>query len=211
MNTNRSIDHIVYAVSDLDIASKEFEKKIGVAPVFGGHHTTEGTKNALINLQDGMYLELIAIDHNNKNLIQNRWMGVDVLTRNQVTRFALKSKDLIKDSRILKKYHPAMGTFKKGSRHTASAQVLQWELLMPLPTPEVELIPFVLDWSKSDTHPHDILPNMGCSLVNIQATHPTPEKILPFLKEIGYNLKIEEKQQISIKITLNTPNGIIHL
>ncbi|WP_299683422.1 VOC family protein [uncultured Dokdonia sp.] len=211
MNTNRTIDHIVYAVSDLDTACKEFEKKLGVTPIFGGHHTSEGTKNALINLQDGMYLELIAIDHSNKNSMQNRWMGVDVLTKNQITRFALKSKNLEKDSTILKKYHPAMGGLKNGSRHTASGLVLQWELLMPLPTPEVELIPFVLDWSKSNTHPHELLPNMGCSLVDIYATHPTPEKIRPYFKELAYNLNIEKQEQITLQVTLNTPNGIIHL
>ncbi|WP_299767920.1 VOC family protein [uncultured Dokdonia sp.] len=211
MNTNRTIDHIVYAVSDLDLARKEFEKKLGVTPIFGGHHTTEGTKNALINLQDGMYLELIAIDHNTKNSIQNRWMGVDVLTKNQITRLALKSKNLAKDSRILKKYHPAMGLQKQGSRHTASGLVLQWELLMPLPTPEVELIPFMLDWSKSNTHPHDILPNMGCKLVEIRATHPTPEKVQPFLKEIGYHFHIEKGEQITLQAVLETPNGIIHI
>jgi len=211
MNTNKSIDHIVYAVSDLDTASKEFEKKLGVAPIFGGYHTTEGTKNALINLQNDMYLEIIAIDHSNTNSTQKRWMGVDVLTKDQITRFALKSKNLIKDSTILKKYHPAMGSLKNGSRHTTNGQVLQWELLMPLPTPEVTLIPFLLDWSRSESHPHKLLPNMGCSLISINATHPTPEKVQPILKELGYNLNIKKQEQISLQVTLDTPNGIIHL
>jgi len=143
--------------------------------------------------------------------MQNRWMGVDVLTKNQITRLALKSEDLARDSHILKKYHPAMGIQKNGSRHTASGQVLQWEILMPLPTPEVELIPFVLDWSKSNTHPHDILPNMGCKLVEIRATHPTPEKIQPILKEIGYHFQIDIGKQIAFHAVLETPNGIIHL
>ena len=211
MNTNNSLDHIVYAVSDLDLASKELEQKLGVAPIFGGHHTTEGTKNALINLKDGMYLELIAIDHNNKNIIQNRWMGVDLLTKNQITRFALTSEDLAKDSITLKKYDPTMGVLKKGSRYTASGHTLQWELLMPLPTPEVDLIPFMLDWSKSDTHPHKVLPDMGCTLIEMYATHPTPEKITPILEALGYDLRIEKSNQTTIHITLDTPNGIVHL
>lgn len=211
MNTNRSLDHIVYAVSDLDLASKELEKKLGVAPIFGGHHTTEGTKNALINLQDGMYLELIAIDHQHKNIIQNRWMGIDILTKNQITRFALKSENLAKDSITLKKYNPIMGILKKGSRHTASGQVLQWELLMPLPTPEVDLVPFIIDWSESDTHPHEVLPDMGCTLIEMYATHPTPEKITPILEELKYDLRIEKSNKTTIQITLDTPNGIVHL
>ncbi len=190
---------------------RSFEKTTGIAPIFGGFHSTEGTKNALINLQDGMYLELIAIDITNKEITKNRWMGIDLLTKNQVTRFALKSNDLITDSRILKTYHPDMGTSKEGSRHTTTGDVLRWELLMPLASPEVDIMPFMLDWSASDTHPHDMLPDMNCSLLELYATHPTPEKIIPFLKELGYPIRIDKQHIVSLQLTLNTPNGIVHL
>lgn len=211
MNTKRKIDHIVYAVSDLDQAIKSFEELTGVTPIFGGYHTTEGTKNALVNLQDGMYLELIAIDTANVEVTQNRWMGVDLLTRDQVTRFAIKSDDLEKDSIILKTYNSEMGKKKGGSRHTTTGELLQWELLMPLANPEVEIIPFVLDWSTSAAHPHTMLPNMHCHLVDLYATHPNLEEITPFLRQLDCELFIEKKDCISLRITLNTPNGIVQL
>ncbi len=211
MNIRRKIDHIVYAVSNLDYAVAAFEKLTGITPIFGGYHTTEGTKTALINLQDGMYLEFIAIDTTNLAITQNRWMGIDVLTKNQVTRFAIKSNDLEKDSIILKTYNSDMGKKKGGSRHTATGELLQWELVMPLAYPEVEIIPFALDWSASEVHPHTMLPDMKCLLIDLQATHPTPEKITPFLKQLDCDLRIEKKDFISLQLTLNTPNGIVQL
>lgn len=209
VNTKRKIDHIVYAVSNLDYAIKSFEKLTGITPIFGGYHTTEGTKNALINLQDGMYLEFIAIDTTNTNVTQSRWMGVDILTKNQVTRFAIKSNDLEKDSSILKTYNADMGKKKGGSRHTATGELLQWELVMPLAYPEVEIIPFALDWSTSEVHPHTMLPDMQCHLIDLQATHPTPEKITPILKQLNCDMQIEKKEFISLQLTLNTPKGIV--
>jgi hypothetical protein len=158
-----------------------------------------------------MYLEFIAIDKTNLKVTKDRWMGVDVLTKNQITRFALKSNDLISDSIILKEYNAAMGVKKEGSRHTATGNLLQWELLMPLAMPEVELVPFILDWSRSETHPHDMLPDMGCTLIELYATHPKPENVSPFLDQLAYHVRIEKSNITTLRLTLNTPNGIVHL
>ena len=72
---NRRIDHIVYAVFDLDKSMDDFEELLGVRPIFGGYHKTFGTKNALINLDKGVYLELLAADNSNMDVQKPRWMG----------------------------------------------------------------------------------------------------------------------------------------
>ena len=59
---SRSIDHIVYCVQDLDAAMDWFEDQTGVRPEFGGYHTTQGTKNALVGLGEDRYLEFLAVD-----------------------------------------------------------------------------------------------------------------------------------------------------
>ena len=123
----KTIDHIVYTVSDLDRATIEFEKMTGVRPIFGGYHPSQGTKNALINLDNGAYLELLAKDDSNTNVKPPRWMGVDFLTKDQITRFALKSNTLKKDARFLQKFDAQMGQISGGSRSTTSGSLLQWE------------------------------------------------------------------------------------
>lgn len=207
----RQIDHIVYTVLDLDTAISDFEKQLGVRPIFGGYHTTFGTKNALINLDNGIYLELLAADETNTDVKPPRWMGVDLLTRNQITRWALKSDNLEKDRVPLKMYNPEMGNIRSGSRNTASGSLLQWQLIMPLPSPEVELIPFMVDWSTSETHPHNELPNMNCELLELIATHPNPDLFSEAFQALGLKFRIDQSEEIGLKLRLNCPKGIIEI
>mgnify|MGYP001812937740 CR=1 FL=1 len=208
---NRRIDHIVYAVFDLDKSMDDFEELLGVRPIFGGYHKTFGTKNALINLDKGVYLELLAADNSNMDVQKPRWMGVDVLKEEQITRWALKSDKLENDSRELKKYNPKMGQIAKGSRNTATGSLLRWELTMPLSLLEVELVPFMLDWGQSEIHPHEALPKMGCELVQLYGTHPDPELYTGILSALGLSFRIEKASEIRLKMLLKSPKGNIEL
>jgi len=156
-------------------------------------------------------LELIAIDHENKTINAPRWMGVDVLTKNQITRWALKSDHLKADSNILKSYDSKMGVITGGSRLTSDNSLLQWELIKPLPQPEVELTPFFLDWSSSEIHPSDAIPNMNCEFIRLFATHPKPSAFSKLFKQLSVNLEIRKSSDIMLKMILQTPKGIIEL
>lgn len=208
---DRKIDHIVYTVSDLEGAINEFEQKLGVHPIFGGYHKTFGTKNALINLNDQVYLEFLAADDDNTEVAIPRWMGVDLLTKNQITRWALKSDALKKDAAIVKKYNPDMGEIRAGSRNSADGSLLQWQLIMPLASPEVELLPFLLDWSNTEKHPSELLPNMGCELIELYGTHPNPTLFRDLFKSLGYSFNIRPSKEISIKAIIKSPKGIIEI
>ena len=207
----RILDHIVYTVRDLDSAIITLENKLGITAVFGGYHSTQGTKNALINLDNGTYLELLAADDSNKSIPPPRWMGVDMLTKDQITRWAIKSDQLEKDASSLKDYHSKMGHIKAGSRNTANGTLLKWQLILPLATPEIELIPFMVDWSQTETHPHDALPNMGCKLIELYGTHPNPDLLSNTLKTLNVNLRIEPNENMSLKAIIQSPKGIVEI
>jgi len=102
MMHNRKIDHIVFAVPNLEAAMNEFEELTGIRPAFGGYHTTQGTKNAVVNLGNDCYLEILAADNDNTQIAPPRWMGIDLIESPQITRWSLKSKDLQSDSAVLK-------------------------------------------------------------------------------------------------------------
>jgi len=55
------IDHVVYAVHDLDQAAARFEDAYGLVGAPGGLHPQWGTGNRIISLGDARYVELIAI------------------------------------------------------------------------------------------------------------------------------------------------------
>ncbi len=204
----RQIDHIVYTVPDLAVAMDWFEEISGIRPDFGGYHTTQGTKNAVINLGNQRYLELLAADEKNTAIQPPRWMGVDFLEKAQMTRWSLKSNDLSKDSRILKSYDPEMGRIEGGQRKTTSGSLLTWEMIMPLAAPQLEVMPFMTDWQNSDVHPTDSMSDQ-CQLIGMKFTHPTPNLLLPTLKDLGLDLDLIASETISIKAVIQCPKGVI--
>ncbi len=94
----KRIDHIVFTVFNLESAIDRIEMQLGARPLFGGFHKTQGTKNALLDLGDQCYLELLAADNTNADILPPRWMGVDALTEEKITRWAIKSNNLESDS-----------------------------------------------------------------------------------------------------------------
>lgn len=54
------IDHVVYAVRDLDEAAERFRRELGLDSVEGGRHERWGTANRIVPLGED-YLELIAV------------------------------------------------------------------------------------------------------------------------------------------------------
>lgn len=208
--TNRTIDHIVYSVPDLDIAIEQFEKATGVLPVFGGYHLTKGTKNALVNLGNQCYLEILAVDAQNTNIAPPRWMGIDLIQQPQVTRWCLKSTNLQRDSEQLQRINPLLGVINEGQRKTANGDQLAWEMILPLATPAVDVLPFMVDWKKSTVHPTDnLLPTVG--LERIQLFHPLPVDQNEVLKNLEVEIVVNKASTAAIKVHLATPKGLVIL
>jgi len=208
INIGREIDHIVYAVKDLDQAMIAIAEVTGVTPVVGGCHTHKGTKNALIHLGNKCYLELITVDEANLNIKGPRWMGVDLIDSPRITRWSLKSDDLASDAELLKAYQNDMGVIDKGSREMNNGQLLQWAMILPLSHPAVEIIPFVTDWQQADIHPTDQLQE-ACALIDITLTHPDPHMINDTMRNLGLTTVVEASPVVSIEIKIECPNGLV--
>ena len=209
MPQNKPLDHLVYAVPDLDAAIDDFEARLGVRAIAGGYHPTQGTKNALINLGQGAYLELIAKDPDNHQVPGPVWMGLDYLTMPRLTRWAIKSTHLDQDVEALSGYNTELAHISEGSRNTTAGKLLRWSLTLPAASPEVELVPFLIDWSQSEEHPTEGLPDMGCSFVSLTATHPDPSTLLPTILQLGSSLAIAKGVQVNLQAVIRCPKGDI--
>ena len=207
----RAIDHIVYAVSNLEETINYFNTTHGLNPTIGGRHITKGTKNALLNLGAGCYLEIIAIDHDNQKINAPRWMGVDLIKEAKVTRWSLKSDELEKDQVILLSHHADMGVIEEGQRETPDGSFLRWKMILPLAEPETELIPFMTDWSLSGFHPTDNLPQQ-CSLENIRFSAPDSDsKTQLCFNKFFDDLNIAPHTEPKITLKIKGPKGSFYL
>lgn len=204
----RHIDHIVYAVPDLEEACDYLEGTLEVKPVFGGYHKTKGTKNALLNLGDRCYLEILAIDKANDSITESRWMGVDLITESQITRWAINSNSLVDDQKKLREYNVNMGEIFGGSRETPSGGLLQWEMILPLASPTIELAPFMVNWSPSSIHPSEALAN-ECSLIDINFSQSKSESTEKLFTDLGIDSHIHHSTESKIVIQIKTPSGKI--
>ena len=63
---NTALDHIVFATSNLALATEAFADLTGCLPIPGGPHPVMGTRNALVSFGDGVYLEIIGPDPERK-------------------------------------------------------------------------------------------------------------------------------------------------
>ncbi|GAA4836536.1 VOC family protein [Actinomycetospora corticicola] len=71
------VDHLVVACTSLEPASEWLADRLGVEPAGRARHARFGTHNALWNLDDGTYLELIAIDPEAPAPGRPRWFALD--------------------------------------------------------------------------------------------------------------------------------------
>ncbi len=205
-----NLDHIVLAVPDIEQTIQELSEKLGVLPSIGGKHLTRGTKNALLHLGNKCYLEILAIDHENNTFWGPRWMGVDLITKPTITRWALQTDRIDTKSKCLTQHNPKLGNIVDGERKTPEGETLRWKMTLPQPEPEVDIIPFYLDWSLSDIHPTDRL-EKGCSLQKITFYSPHPDKEKRVLEDLSLNVDIHQAEASKILISVIGKHGIIEL
>ncbi len=205
----KNIDHIVYAVPNLKTSMDNIENLFGIRPVYGGRHLEQGTHNALLNLGNEIYLELLAIDPENKSILPPLWMGVNLITKPTITRWARKSKTLQADVNLLKKINPVLSKTKTGMRQKQDGSILKWELSIPDAEPLVEVLPFFIDWKDSE-HPTAKIPQ-HCTLISFELRHPKPASLEAFFKSIDSDMIIQQADEISLTASIQTPNGVVVL
>lgn len=204
------IDHIVYTVPDFDLALTVLEEKLDIKPVIGGRHLRHGTKNALINLGNQCYLEILAVDEENTTFKGSRWMGLDLISQPTITRWAVKSPDIERGGVILKNYQSDLGQISSGERLTTDGSLIKWQMTLPTSAPEVDIIPFLLDWSESAFHPCDRL-ERGCRLKEIIFYHPDAHSLQGLFDELQIKYKIQNHTTPKIALRIAGQKGDLFL
>ncbi len=171
-----AIDHLVYAVPDLDDGVAEIAELTGANAVAGGSHPGAGTRNALLSFDDHTYFEIISVDPSQAEPSRPRPFGVDPSKPSRMASFAIHptGDETIEDiAERMAGLGLQVGPVVAMSRQRPDGVELQWRLTLNReidPSPEGGVVPFVIDWGVTQT-PAASTPPMG-RLAEVRITHP---------------------------------------
>ncbi|MCC6435691.1 MAG: VOC family protein [Acidimicrobiales bacterium] len=204
------IDHLVYATPDLDAAVEDLAERFGVRASPGGRHVGRGTRNALLGLGGRTYLEIIGPDPD-----QDMPAGtplpfrIDLLGAPALVWYAVATDRLAGLVEELRAAGFDPGDPIDMQRARPDGVLLRWRLATHPDVPEGGVIPFLIDWLDSP-HPSVDVPQ-GCRLVELRATHPTPDRLRPYLARTGDPVALDAGPQPGLMARLDTPKGPITL
>jgi len=134
-------DHGLIAVTDLDIAAREFESRWGLASVEGGRHPDWGTANRIVPLGRS-YLELIAVVDPAiaAEADLGRWVATNAAPTGRPLGWAVRPADLDEAASRLSL------TVSSGARVTPSGSTLHWRSAGVDRAIDRSSLPFFIEW-----------------------------------------------------------------
>ncbi|WP_435659963.1 VOC family protein [Leisingera caerulea] len=195
------LDHLAVAGQTLQEAVAHTEEALGLPLGPGGQHARYGTHNRLIGLEDGLYLEAIAIDPEAQPEEQPRWFNLDQFTGPaRLNNWILRSQDLAAEKHMLPPHAQRHVSMQRGD--------LSWLMTVPADglLPFDNLFPAVLQWQAEP--PAGKLPQSGCRLTRLALSHPEAAELQTALDRIlnDPRLKVEAGEP-AMMAEFATPHG----
>lgn len=203
------VDHLVLAAPELDDGVELVAGLTGVRPLAGGSHPGLGTRNALMGLGGGTYLEIIGPDPEQPEPEAPRPFMVDVIDEPRLVTYACRAGDLDAAVAAARAAGVNLGEPRAMSRTRPDGGVLRWRLTPPDMLLYDGLLPFLIDWG--DTESPAVTAQGGCRLVELRAAHPRPDAVRAALATLGVTLDVQEAGVPALTATLETPNGPVDL
>lgn len=203
------VDHLVYAVPDLELGIARIESLLGIRAVQGGRHPGGGTRNALVSLGPGTYLEIIGPDPEQPEPEARRVFGIDELVEPRLATWAARGRELEALRAEASAAGVHLGDVAGGSRMRPDGVLLSWQYTSPEAVIADGLVPFFIDWGDSP-HPSASAP-AGARLVGLRAEHPAPDEIRGTLLAVGIDMPVEAGPEPALIAVIEGPRGSVEL
>lgn len=196
------LDHLAVAARDLDEGRAAVEAALGVRLQPGGQHAHFGTHNLLLGLEDGLYLEVIAIDPEAPDPEGARWFDLDRFDAPpSLQTWICRSDDL--GGALVR--HPQAGDPVALARGD-----LRWRMAVPRDgrLPFDGVFPALMQW-EGDAHPAERLIASGCGLVRLVVRHPQAGRLADMLgPELRDDRVVFETGAAGLRAEISTPGGL---
>ncbi len=196
------LDHLAIAAQTLEAGRDAVEQALGVRLQPGGQHPHFGTHNLLLGLEDGLYLEVIAIDPTALKPKYPRWFDLDRFAGPpRLNNWICRTDDM---ARTLAKLPQA------GKPVALSRGDLRWQMAVPEDgiLPCDGMYPALIEW-QCETHPAGLLRAADCKLQRLTVSHPQADtlqaRIGPLLEDARISF---EQGPVGLSAEFITPAGV---
>lgn len=180
-----SIDHFVIGAGSLKQGVDYVRNCFGVDMPYGGVHRKMGTYNHLMQLGDGVFLEVIAINHDIEPPNRPRWYGLDdPFIQQQIKMQPTLLTWVVNTGQINELMRRA--SFSLGKAELIRRGELSWHFGLPDDGMLLGggMLPYVIEWL-TDGHPSANMADLGCRLRSLEIYHPYPLWLQSALASIG--------------------------
>jgi hypothetical protein len=196
------LDHLAVVACDLEAGRAAVEEALGVALQPGGQHAYFGTHNLLLGLEDGLYLEVIAVDPDAAAPGVARWFDLDRMAGDpRLGNWICRSDDLEGEVERF----PEAGTPVPLARGD-----LTWRMAVPETgrLPFDNLFPAIMQWDCA-AHPAERLTASGCALQRVVVAHPEAAELSSQLASVLTDERVVfEIGAPSLMAEVMTPSGL---
>lgn len=196
------LDHLAVAARDLEEGRAAVEDALGVRLQSGGQHARFATHNLLLGLEDGIYLEVIAIDPEAPAPEGARWFDLDRFDGPPALQcWICRCDDL---GAALTRYPSA------GDPVALERGDLSWRMAVPRDGVLAfdNRFPALIEWA-GDAHPATRLAASGCALARLVVSHPEAGRLADLLgPELSDARVVFERGAPGLRAEISTPGGL---
>lgn len=200
------VDHLIYAVPDLQSGMREIADLLGVRPAFGGRHPNWGTHNALLSLGPTTYLEIIAPDPDAPAPARGRLLGMSEQQVPRLATWVMRSNTIRETVAGARAAGVGLGNVESGSRRAPDGTLLNWALSDPYAMPCDGAVPFLIDWGDTP-HPGSSAPRAG-ELVALSIEHPECAAVRFALSSLDADIGVKAAEAFALTALIKTSRGV---
>ena len=207
-----NLDHIIIAASSLDSGVEYVREALGVDIPSGGRHEMMATHNHVMSLDDGVYLEVIALNPDMNPPYNPRWFGLDDpairadLQRGpRLLTWAVNSNNLADLC--------SCSTVPLGKVTEAQRDDLRWLVAISEDgrIPGAGFLPLAIQWLV-DFHPSERMQQLGCRFKQLNLFHSRKPWLEECLHSIGADglvkvMEIPDSEMPYLSCWIEGPNG----
>lgn len=196
------LDHLVVGATTLSQAQAYIEDALGVSMQPGGAHAVFQTHNALLGLEDGLYLEAIAPNPAVAEPTRPRWYDLDRFTGSaQLSNWACAVVDMDAVLEDMPEGTGAPVDVRRGA--------LSWRMAVSAQgtTPFDNLWPALIEWPQ-EVHPAAKLAPTGIKLRRFTLVHPEGDAFANALaRHLSDDRIAVETGSVAMRADFSTPHG----